>query len=84
MNTILKVSRTTLVRAGALLSTICLLFTLGCVSSSCEITVSGPGSLCNIRYTDNDSITHNIVVQSDSDIITIDDCDEVLEVNCSQ
>jgi hypothetical protein len=78
------ISNATLLRAGGLLCALCFVFLCGCpAQTSCEIVVSGPGSLCNIRYTDNESVTHNLVVQSDSEIITIDDCDEVLEVNCS-
>jgi hypothetical protein len=78
------ISRANLLRAGGLLCALCFVFLCGCPQNTvCEITVSGPGSLCNIRYTDNEGVTHNLVVQSDSEIITIDDCDEVLEVNCS-
>jgi len=84
MKEIFNLSTPNLVRAGALLCVVCFMFLLGCGSTTvCEITVSGPGSLCNIRYTDGNGITHNLVVQSDSEIITIDDCDEVLDVNCS-
>lgn len=86
MKTLLTLSSSAnLVRIGALLCAVCFLFLLGCNSSqsSCEITVSGPGSLCNITYSDNDGVTHNVLIQSDSEIITIDDCDEVMAVDCS-
>jgi hypothetical protein len=78
------ISNVTLLRAGGLLCLMCFVFLCGCPqTTACEITVSGPGSLCNIRYTGNDGINHNVVISSDSEIVTIDDCDEVLEVNCS-
>jgi hypothetical protein len=79
------ISNANLLRTGGLLCALCFVFLCGCPTGTptCEITVSGPGSVCNIRYTDSDGATHNVVISSDSDIVTIDDCDEVLEVNCS-
>lgn len=85
MKWILNLSTRTLVRACAVLCLLCFMFLLGCnqSTSSCEITVSGAGSLCQIEYTDNDGVQHNVIIQSDSDVITLDDCDEVSSVNCS-
>jgi hypothetical protein len=85
MKKLLNVSTANLVRAGALLCGICFVTLFGCNDTIpvCEITVSGPGSLCNIVYNDSQGVTHAVIIQSDSEIITIEDCDEVLEVNCS-
>jgi hypothetical protein len=85
MKSIINVSSTNLVRVGALICILCFVLLCGCNGEdpSCEITVSGPGSLCQIQYTDGDGDMHNIVIQSDSDIITIDNCDEVESVDCS-
>jgi len=85
MNRILKFSSTNMIRVGALICILCFVLLCGCNESdpSCEITVSGPGSLCQIQYSDSDGVQHNILIQSDSGIITIDDCDEVMNVDCS-
>ena len=85
MKSLFNLSTANLVKVGALLCAVCFMFLFGCNENtpSCEITVSGPGSICNIRYTDSDGVSHNVVVQSDSEIITIDDCDEVTSVDCS-
>jgi hypothetical protein len=85
MSKLLNVSAANLVRTGALLCFVCFVLLMGCneTTSTCEITVSGPGSLCNINYTDNNGNTHVVIIQSDSDVITIDDCDEVISVDCS-
>ena len=85
MKRLLRFSTTTnLVRLGAVLCALCFLFLFGCSpSSDCDITVSGEGSLCQIQYTDNDGNQHNLLVQSNSSVITVEDCDEVLSVDCS-
>ena len=84
MRRLLTISTANLIRAGALLCALCFMFMLGCAQhTSCEIVVSGPGSLCNIRYTDNEGVFHVVLIQSDSNTIVIDDCDEVESVNCS-
>ncbi|HUK89483.1 MAG TPA: hypothetical protein VLZ81_03715 [Blastocatellia bacterium] len=85
MKSIINFSSTNLVRVGALVCILCFVLLCGCngQDSSCEITVSGSGSLCQIQYTDNDGVMHNVIIQSDSEIINIDDCDEVLNVDCS-
>ena len=85
MKKLSNISTATLVRAGAVLCCMCFVVLLGCSPDkpTCEITVSGPGSLCNIGYTDSSSVDHTVVIQSDSEIIKIDDCEEVTSVNCS-
>jgi hypothetical protein len=85
MKKLLNVSTASLVRAGAILCAICFITALGCRDTIpiCEITVSGPGSICNIVYNDSNGVDHRVIIQADSDTITIEDCDEVLEVNCS-
>jgi len=86
MKTLLNISTANLLRAGGLFCALCFVFLCGCndsASSRCEITVSAAGSICNIRYYDSNSISHTVVIQSDSEVITIQDCVEVLSVNCS-
>jgi hypothetical protein len=85
MKNIINFSSKNLVRVGALICIVSFMFLSGCNDKdpSCEITVSGSGSVCQIQYSDADGVMHNIIVQSDSDIVTIDDCDEVMSVDCS-
>ncbi|HEY6334142.1 MAG TPA: hypothetical protein VI756_32810 [Blastocatellia bacterium] len=86
MKSIINFSLANMVRVGAVVCLLCFVLLCGCSfddNPSCEISVSGAGSLCQIQYTDPDGVQHNVIINSDSDIITINDCDDVLNVDCS-